>query len=286
MSKTKKSLGRGFDSLIPTDIDTSLIDDSVASTDLMPVTKLARNPSQPRTYFDEAELERLASSIKRHGILQPLLITPHGQKYMIIAGERRFRAAQIAGLTEVPVIIRSSKELEQIEIGLIENVQRVDLSPMEQALSIAKLHQQFKIGLDEIADRIGKATTTVHNIVRLLQLPTNAKAALQAEQITEGHARAILSLKGRPEQQDILLKSIVDKGWSVRQAEQYASAVKSGAQTEQTATKRTRQETPETKRLSAKFGVPVTVQHMAKGGKLVLRFKTEDEFRDLLSKLQ
>lgn len=291
MSKTNNSsrgLGRGFDVLIPTDFDDSIIAEDKNRVKNISILNLVRNEDQPRKHFDDQELEQLAQSIKRHGILQPLVVTAAATKgkYMIIAGERRWRAAQKAGLDEVPVIVRTLQELEKLEIGLIENVQRVDLSPLEQAASIARLHNDFNISYDEIAGRIGKAVTTINNTVRLLQLPPNAQAALREEKITEGHARSILALKPDTKRQLELLQLIIDHGWSVRQAESYVVACKQGATTARSAERRTVVETPLTKRLTKVLNAPVTVKHTAKGGQLMIGFKSEEDLKritDLLS---
>lgn len=283
MLKGKKSvgLGRGFDSLIPTEVDTSLFEADKLRVELLPLDKLEPNPEQPRSRFDADEIASLSESIKRHGVLQPLLVTPHKKTYLIIAGERRWRAAKLAGLAEVPAIVRSSKELERLEIGLIENVQRVDLSPIEQALSIAKLHDQFKLSIDSIAERIGKASSTVHNLVRLLQLPEDARQALEEGKIHEGHARSILALKGEPELQTQLLQAIITQGWSVRQSEQFVVAVKAGAQNAKKATTRTKVENTFTKEFSKSIGMPVSVQYMAQGGRMVIRFRSDQEYQKL-----
>jgi len=142
----KVALGRGFDTLIPKDVDAALLFDDSERVQKVALTALAPNPHQPRQHFDKESLEQLADSIKQYGILQPLVVTPGGAgQYLIIAGERRWRAAKLASETKVPVIVRTTRELESLEIALVENVQRVDLSPLEQALSIEKLHQQFSM---------------------------------------------------------------------------------------------------------------------------------------------
>lgn len=287
MSTGKKvGLGRGFDTLIPQDVDATLLFDDQEKIQKIAVGLLSPNPHQPRTTFDEDALKQLAESITQYGILQPLVVTPYGQgKYAIIAGERRWRAAQLAGEAKVPVIVRSTKELERLEIALVENVQRVDLSPLEQALSIERLHQQFSMTYELIAKRLGKASSTVNNIVRLLQLPKDAQDALNEGRIFEGHARAILSLKDLPGKQAELLANITRHGWSVRQAEQFVTSVKEGYQ-ESTATKeRMQTETPATKMLSKKLGSPVHIRRMAKGGKLEIAFKTDEELDRILNSL-
>lgn len=283
MSQTpKRGLGRGFESLISADFDKTLLtpEDRIEK---IAVDALQASPYQPRRHFDDAALQELSISIKRHGVVQPLVVTPvKNGKYTLIAGERRWRAAQLAKLKTVPAIVRSSKELEQLEIALIENVQRVDLNPLEQALSIERLREQFSLTYEDIAKRLGKATSTVSNIVRLLQLPDNAKQALMEGKISEGHARVILSLKDHPERQEYLVKTIISQGWSVRQAEQFASSIKAGVKETKQATKNIQTETPATKSLSKKLGTPVTLKRTAKGGKLEIAFKNDDELKRII----
>jgi ParB family transcriptional regulator, chromosome partitioning protein len=228
----------------------------------------------------------LAASIRRHGVLQPLIVSPTSDgKYRIVAGERRWRAAQVAGLTDVPAIVRERKELEELEIALIENVQRVDLSPLEQAISIERLHQQFNLSYKEIAERLAKAETTVSNLVRLLQLPEDARDALQNGKISEGHARAVLALKAQPEKQQELLASILSLGWSVRQAEQFVVSSRAGAVTKAAVKQRMATETPETKNLGERLGVPVSIKRTAKGGRVEIGFTSDEELKALLDRL-
>lgn len=276
-------LGKGFDSLIPQNFDSSILVDESERIQKLPLTSVHPNPDQPRKNFDKAALEELATSIKRFGILQPIVVTPSGKpdSYVIVAGERRYRAAKQAGLNFVPSIVRTSEELEKLEIALVENVQRVDLSPLEQAASIYQLHNQFNIDYETIAERLGKAQATISNIVRLLQLPSSAQKALAAGQISEGHARAILSIKDDASKED-LLKLILKNHWNVRQAEQYASAHKSGVTDKRQASKRVADETPATKKLATKLESPVTIKRMAKGGVLQIRYLSDDDLDRIL----
>ena len=283
-SKGRQGLGRGFDSLISEDFDQSLLLQSDERVEKIPINQIQPNPNQPRKQFDDSALEELSISIKRHGVIQPLVVTPiNNGKYTIIAGERRWRSAEKAVLKTVPAIIRSSEELEQLEIALIENVQRVDLSPLEQAFSIERLHDQFSLSYDAIAKRLGKANSTVNNIVRLLQLPENAKKALSEEKISEGHARAILSLKGDEERQNYLLKTIIEQGWNVRQAERFVISIKEGIKETHQARARAETETPETKLLSRKLGTEVHIRRMAYGGKLEITFNSDEELERIVN---
>jgi len=179
-------------------------------------------------------------------------------------------------------VIRTAKELEQLEMAMVENMQRVDLSPLEQAVTIQRLHEIFSLSYEKIAKRLNKAESTVNNIVRLLQLPPSAQEALRERRITEGHARSILALKKYPEQQEQLLLLIQKHDWSVRQAEQFVVAAKKGEKSADKAKKRTDKTTPETEQLSKLLDRPVSVTHMAKGGRLVIRFTTDDDLAELV----
>lgn len=293
MSAAKSSrntgLGRAFDTLLPTDFDKSLLLDPNEKVQKIEIRLLESNKNQPRRYFDKESLKELALSIKEHGILQPLIVTKlDGQdNYMIIAGERRWRAAKDAGLRSLPVIVRSAKTLEQLEIALVENVQRVDLSPLEQANSINKLHQQFNLTINVIAKRLGKATSTINNTARLIQLPKPAQEALRDNKITEGHARSILALKGHTSKQQELLDSIIRNHWSVRQAERFVTVFKSGKPGTDTKDikKQMKTETPQTKRLSSQLSTPVKIRLTAHGGKLEIDFKSPEDLERIIKNL-
>jgi ParB family transcriptional regulator, chromosome partitioning protein len=284
VSTVKKGLGKGFDALIPQGVDTTVLFEDQQHIQKIAVEDLVPNPHQPRTSFDAEALAGLAESIKAYGIVQPLVVTPHDRgKYAIVAGERRWRAAQLAGLKKVPAVVRTTKELEQLEIALVENVQRVDLPPLDQAASIERLHQQFSMTYGSIAKRLGKGNSTVNNLVRLLQLPKEAQAALNNGVIYEGHARAILALKGSPRKQAELLANIIRYGWAIRQAEQFVVSVKEGFRESKATEERMQSETPATKILSQQLGgTPVHIRRMAKGGKLEISFSTDEDLVRIL----
>lgn len=285
MNVNNKGLGRGLDSLIPKNFDSSLLTDKQERVQSLDVVTVRPNPRQPRRHFDSQSLKELADSIKQHGILQPLVVTPEKDgKYTIIAGERRWRAAKLADLKTVPAITRSAKELEQLEMALVENVQRVDLSPLEQAVSIQRLHEQFSMAYSAIGQRLGKAATTITNIARLLNLPENAQKALLEQRISEGHARAILALKD-PKAKEGLLDLIVKKHWSVRQAENYVTAHKAGHTTTDKAVGRVKKTTEETKAIAKKLGTKVSMRRLAHGGKLEINFKSDDDLWRITNKI-
>jgi len=277
-----KGLGKGFDVLMPVSVNVATVAASAGEkVHRLALDVVVPKQDQPRQYFDDKALDQLALSIREHGILQPLVAVQIEQnKYSIIAGERRWRAARIAGLTEVPVIIRSANEHEQLELAILENVQRSDLTPLEQAQSVQRLHTQFNQSYEDIAQRLGKAYTTIINSVRLLGLPLEMQESLQVGTMSEGHARTLLSLQKYPSAQKILFANIVSKGWSVRQAEQFAIVVKRGGGAKQDATAKVPQTNfaATTKAIEKQLGTKVTLQHSAKGtGKLVIAYKTEAE---------
>lgn len=285
MSAQRQSLGRGFGALLPQDLDQSILQEDNERVQKLLIADIVPNPDQPRREFDQNALIELADSLTRHGVVQPIIVMRlAGNNYQIIAGERRWRAAGLAKLSHIPAIVRSLKELEQLEVSLIENIQRVDLSPLEQAMSVYKLQQQFNLAIDEIAKKLGKAPSTISNLSRLLQLPDDAREALRLGKISEGHARAILSLKGMADKQAELLRSIVNNTWTVRQAEQFATAAKQGA-TAQAAKRRTATETDLTRQVGKQLGTKVQIKHTAKGGQLIIRFNSEQHLREIAEKL-
>ncbi|MEX2007142.1 MAG: ParB/RepB/Spo0J family partition protein [Candidatus Saccharimonadales bacterium] len=283
----RQSLGRGFDALVPKDLDKSILDEDKNRVQKILITDIVANPEQPRRDFDEAAHRELVSSVKNHGILSPIIVVRHSDQngYKIVAGERRWRAAKDAKLSHIPAIVRSLEELEQIELSLIENIQRVDLSPLEQALSVYKLQQQFNLALDQIAQKLSKAPSTLSNLTRLLQLPEPARLALAEGKISEGHARAILALKGNDKKQQELLSCVLNNGWTVRQAEQFVTAVKKGANTA-IAKKTTASENELTRALGSKINAPVKIKHTAHGGQLIIVFKSEQDLQRIAEQLQ
>jgi ParB family chromosome partitioning protein len=282
-----KGLGKGFDALLPRDFDTSILLDPSDRVQKIKISLITPKSDQPRKHFDEESLKQLADSIKQFGVLQPIILVSEGDKYVIIAGERRWRAAAIAKLDTIPAVVRSLKELEQLEIALVENVQRVDLSPLEQAASIEKLRLHFNMTYDTIAKRLGKANSTINNIARLLQLPPEAQAALQEQKITEGHARQLLSIKNTIEKQRQLLELIIKNNWSVRQAERFVTALKAAPKNVDSATvqERIKSETVETKQIGKQIKSKVSIRRTARGGKVEIGFVTERDLQRVINLL-
>jgi ParB family transcriptional regulator, chromosome partitioning protein len=299
MSAAKKGLGRGFDSLIPTDLiddsfDPNNLYDPIADEDkkvsheqTLPLTKIVANPDQPRRQFDQTAIEELAASIKEHGLIQPIIVTPKGDAYEIVAGERRYRASTLAGLTEVPVIIRTLSAQNQLELSLVENIQRRDLNAIETAIAYAKLRDQFNLTNEQIAARVHKSSSSIINTMRLLKLPKEAIALVAEGKLREGQVRPLIG------QDDTLILEILPKilaeEWSARKVEQYVVNLKRA--TEANEPKETVDVAPETvaaiDALSNRFNTKVAIRTNTKGaGKIVIDFKNQQEFeriKDLLS---
>ena len=282
-----RGLGRGFDALIPTQVVEEEFDPTAIKTstgervsadtvvDLNPAS-VDPNPHQPRQAFDETALAELAASIKAHGILQPIVVTQNGQRYELIAGERRLRAAKLAGLTAIPAIVRSYNDQQKLELALIENIQREDLNPIETATSYRKLVDQFNLTNEDIGRRVGKDGSTISNTMRLLNLPLEAKRAVARGEISEGHARAILSVVDPVKQQE-LLNLIIQNQWTVRQTEEFARDFKKTQGTKTEALKRIEGSNDLTKSLGEYLGTKVSMVRTAKGGKLIIEFYSEEE---------
>jgi ParB family chromosome partitioning protein len=227
--KQRKALGKGLSALLPqrpvaalsTTPQPAEIGLRIAS---IPIADIHPNPLQPRTIFDAAHLEELANSIETHGIIQPLLVRRKGANYELIAGERRLRAAKLAGLTEVPAIVQDYADERILEIALIENIQREDLNPMETAQALDRLHTEMNLSHEEIASRTGKDRTTITNLIRLLRLPQAVQLLVAERRLSMGHARAILGLTN-PELQLQVAEKAAAQGFSVRQVERLVKKV-------------------------------------------------------------
>ncbi len=282
----KSALGRGMETLLPKDFDKSILTSENERINKVAIELIQPDKNQPRKEFNQQSLKDLSESISVHGVLQPLIVTRTVDGiYTIIAGERRWRASKLANLKTLPVIVRNEEERNKLEIALIENIQRVDLSPLEQAKSVYELHKNFNVTFDEIGKRLGKSGKTIANNARLLQLPQEAMDALNRNDITEGHARSILSLSEMPERQKELLEFIIKNGWSVRQAERWVVALKKIGLDSKTAHERIKTENPLTKKLGTIIEAPVSVKRTAKGGRLEISFKDEEDLKRIIDKL-
>lgn len=238
MSKQQFGLGKGLGALIPEPEPVPIVEEgSEASSGAheqggilrLPLGRIEPNPEQPRKTFSDESIAELADSIKRHGLIQPILVeNVEGGRYRIVAGERRWRAASVAGLREIPVIVQSFSPERRFEIALIENVQREDLNPVEEAEAYKALMELTACTQEEVADKVGKSRPAVANALRLLRLPAPALEALKTGRISAGHARALLSVQDS-NSRDVLLSRLIDEGLSVRQAEAAAQELNRGA---------------------------------------------------------
>jgi ParB family chromosome partitioning protein len=291
---TKKGLGRGFSSLIPTELLDESFDPTAAQDEKMSelrhikLSEIVTDPQQPRRHFDEAALEEITSSVRLHGVLQPIVVTPHKDGYQIVAGERRFRASQRAGLDKIPALVRTLSNQHKLELSLIENIQRRDLNVLETATAYLKLRDQFNLSLEEIGSRVGgKSISAVSNTLRLLRLPENVRKAIADGQLREGQARPLINLDTKII--DSILPQILKEEWSARKIEQYiVDLKKSGAEPKQPKAKqRVVSHEKEVERLTKRLKAPIEIRSNTKGaGKIVISFKSEEEFERLQKMLE
>ncbi|HSP14945.1 MAG TPA: ParB/RepB/Spo0J family partition protein [Thermoanaerobaculia bacterium] len=271
----KKVLGRGLGALIPAKhIDAAPL--SGGGLLQVPLDQISPNRYQPRKNFDESSLDELARSVREHGIVQPLVVTRAGDHFELVAGERRYRAARKAGLQTVPVVVKElMREGDALQIALIENIQREDLNPIEEANAYHQLHEEFGLTQEEISRRVGKERSTVANFLRLLKLPESVKKLLAGGQLSMGHARALLSLDSARKQEQ-LAERIVKNGLSVRQTEMIASggAPKKAEKKEQDKDVFTRDAE---ERLTRTLRTKVDIDRKRRGGVIHIRFASEDD---------
>jgi len=287
-SKKKKRLGRGLDALLGSTEPDQATDASVVTVDkapsTLPIEKMQPGQYQPRTNMDPESLQELAASIKSQGIIQPILVRPISpEKYEIIAGERRWRAAQIAELDEVPVLVRDIPDEATLAVALIENIQRENLNPVEEAVGLKRLMDEFELTHEEMAKSIGRSRTAVTNLLRLLRLSHGAKQLLEHGKIEMGHARALLGLA--VEQQDFAAAEVYSKRLSVRQTEalvrSYANPKKKPAKASKSSDIRSLEET-----LAEKLGTKVLLEDKDGKGKLIIEYKNLDILDGILAHIK
>ena len=279
----QKGLGRGLEALLPTskeDVEVERVSVDAGIENEIKISLIKPNPHQPRKHFDEETLNQLADSIKEHGILQPLVVSKEGNEYILIAGERRLRASKIAGLEKVPVIMRTTREQQKLELAIIENVQRADLNVLEEAASYRKMIDEFTMTQDEVAKKVGKSRSAVANALRLLTLPLEVKKGLREGKITEGHARTILALTNI-EEQIALYNQIISGKLNVRQAE---AKVKGGSKP------KSEEISLELKELEGELvkslGSKVKITKRGKGGKITIEYYSDEELDRIAGKLK
>ncbi len=278
----KHGLGRGFESLIPTDLldetfdPTAKQDEQVSELRYLALAQVAADPDQPRRYFDEIAMQELAASIEQHGILQPIVVVARGTGYQIVAGERRYRAATMVGLATIPALVRTLTNQHQLELSLIENLQRSDLNAIETATAYLKLRDQFNLTLEEIGKRVGnKSLSSVSNTLRLLKLPKQVQHAIAEGKLTEGQARPLIG------QDDAFVKEllprIIAEEWSARKVEQFMVNKKSD-QASSAAKAAPTLDPQHLQRWQQRLATPVAIRTNSKGaGQVVIKFKDAEE---------
>ena len=291
MSAMKKGLGRGFESLIPTDLldddfdPTAQQDEQVSELRHLSLAKVHANPDQPRRSFEKEALDQLAESITEYGVLQPIIVVPDGDSYRIVAGERRFRAATIAGLATIPALVRTLADQHELELSLIENLQRRDLNAIETATAYLKLRDQFNLTQEQVAKRVNKSPSAVTNTMRLLKLPKSAQLAIAEGILTEGQARP---LAGQDETFiEEILPRIIAEEWSSRKVEQYMVNIKNlrKGKAEETAQPAESQHEAQIVTLRERLKTDVDIRVNGHGaGRIIIKFKDQDDF-DRLQKL-
>ena len=287
--RKRTGLGKGLDALIPptenspAQFSAEFPESTLQGVREIAVSAISPNPRQPRSYFDADDLVELAASIQEHGIIQPLILSHAGKPgfYILIAGERRLMAAKQVGLDTVPAILRTSSEQERLELALIENVQRADLSPLDTAGAFRQLSDEFNLSHGEIAKRVGKSRVSVTNTLRLLNLPPTVHDALQSKKISEGHARALLALPNA-QAQSAALQTVLEKGLNVRQTEELVHKFRG----EKPSKKPKSEPIPEIKaleeRLRSSLGTKVNLKHGRKGGTITIHYYSDEELDGLL----
>lgn len=287
----KKGLGRGFDSLIPTDLfdetfdPTAQQDEKVSELRYVSLSHITADPDQPRRHFEEDALRELADSIKEHGVLQPIVVTMKGSEYHIVAGERRFRAAKLAGLDKMPVLVRTLSAQHKLELSLIENIQRRDLNPLETATAYLKLRDQFNMTLEQIGARVGgKSVSAVSNTLRLLRLAPAVKTAMIEGKITEGQARPLIGVD-ETVVNDIIDQIIRDE-WSARKVEQFIVSLRS-ASPRKASEKVSYNFDSHVETLQKRLATKVQIKSNPKGaGRIVIAFKDASEFERIQQLLE
>lgn len=282
----KKGLGRGFASLIPTELLDDTFDPTAAQDEKLSQLReldldiVDPDPDQPRRNFDELALQEMADSVREHGVIQPIVVTPKGSRYLIVAGERRYRASVRAGRKTIPALVRTMSDQHKLEVSLIENLQRRDLNVLETATAYLKLRDQFNLTLDEIGARVGgKSVSAISNTLRLLRLPESVRKALHDNKLTEGQARPLVNVD--PGIIESILPQILAEDWSARRIEQFIVNLKKSKPVG--SDEKVKQVTPRHEQavegLTKRFSTKIQIRSNTKGaGTIVISFKSDAEF--------
>ena len=286
MSSKKPKLGRGLDALLGSALEASAAPSGKDELKQLPVDLLQRGKYQPRTHMSETALQELADSIRVQGVVQPIVVRPiGGGRYEIVAGERRWRASQLAGLHSVPAVVRNIPDEAAIAIALIENIQRENLNPVEEAMALQRLIDEFGMTHQQTAESVGRSRAAVTNLLRLLTLNEDVRDMLDQGKMDMGHARALLALTGKA--QSDAAHQVVNKGLSVRETEQLARRLSERPHSPKAAPGKDPDTRALEERLSEKLGARVAIQHHATGkGKLVIEYNSMDELDGILTRIK
>jgi ParB family chromosome partitioning protein len=287
MAPRKTGLGRGLEALIPVAGEDVAAGAQGAAQGVIeaPLASISPNPHQPRAPIRDQDLVELAASIQEHGIIQPLVVNRVPDGYQLIAGERRWRAARLAGLSTVPVVVKDVAPSEMLELALVENLQRADLNALEEAMAYRQLTEDFGLTQEQVARRVGKSRVAVSNTLRLLKAARGVQEALLADQISEGHARALLGLE-QAEAQEAALKTVLKRELNVRQTEELVRRLLGLHREEQ---RPAREISPQTRALETRFrealGTKVNLTRKGAGGRIVIHFYSEEELDALYERI-
>ena len=273
----KSALGKGLGALIPNDI--LVKEDNKPS--LIDINLIKSNDTQPRKSFDDVKIAELAQSIKEHGIIQPIILNKKDDYYTIVAGERRWRASKLLGLKEVPAIVMDLSDKDILEISLIENIQRQDLNPIEEALAYQKLLSDFNLTQEELSKRVGKSRVAISNTIRLTALCDTVKQYLIDEVITEGHGRALLAIED-PKLQSEIAQKVIDEKLSVRELERLIKSIKSDKKTREKSREMSPYYKDVTERLQNYFGTKVNISNKNNKGKIEIEYYSDEDLQRIL----
>lgn len=280
MAVKKSALGKGLGALIP-EVDEAKLNIDKNGILEVDINYIAPNEKQPRKYFDEDKLNALSQSIKEKGVIQPILVTKDGEYYTIIAGERRWRAAKIAGLKKIPVIEKKLSDIEVMEISLIENLQREDLNPMEEAMAYKRLVEDFSLTQEEIANRVGKSRPAIANSLRLLNLDSRVANYIVEGTLSEGHGRMLVSIDKKDLQYEIA-KKIIDESLNVRQTERLIKKLNEKKSVNEKKEKKDIYIKDIEEKLKNVLGTKVSINKSRKKGKIEIEYYSEDDFQRIL----
>lgn len=275
---SRKALGRGLRALIPES------DSFEAAVRSIPIDQIDRNPEQPRKLFDDEQLEELKESILAHGVLEPIIVRPIEGRYEIVVGERRWRAAKLAGLESIPAAVRPLSDREAMEMALVENLQREDLNPIEEAEAYKRLMDEFELTQEQVADRVGKKRSTVANRLRLLEMEPELRAEVAAGRLSAGHAKALLAISSPRERAEVA-RRVIEEGWSVRAVEEYSrQGDRKRSSSKRAVVRKTRdpllQDIEE--RLQRCLGTKVRVVGRGQRGRIEIDYYSEDDMERIL----